>query len=98
MLPTGAANTMRAGRLEELAMHPTVKPVTALSRERRASTAAMDSPLTKGAPMRVLIVIFAAFVLAAVTWSNMPVAKQYDTASLSIDPTGLTVTKTNLPA
>ena len=46
--------------------------------------------------MRVLIVIFAAFVLAAVTWSNMPVAKQYDTAS--IDPTGLTVTKTNLPA
>ena len=48
--------------------------------------------------MRVLIVIFAAFVLAAVTWSNMPVAKQYDTASVSIDPIGLTVTKTNLPA
>ena len=47
--------------------------------------------------MRVLLVIFAAFVLAAVTWSNMPVAKQYDTASI-IDPTGLTVTKTNLPA
>ena len=46
--------------------------------------------------MRVLLGIFAAFVLAAVTWVNIPVAKQYGT--VSIDPTGLTVTKTNLSA
>jgi hypothetical protein len=56
----------------------------------------MDSPLTKEALMRVLLGIFAAFVLAAVTWVNIPVAKQYGT--VSIDPTGLTVTKTNLSA
>jgi hypothetical protein len=56
----------------------------------------MDSPLTKEALMRVLLGILAAFFLAAVTWANIPVAKQYGT--VSIDPNGLTVTKTNLPA
>lgn len=45
--------------------------------------------------MRVLLGIFAAFFLAAVTWASIPVAKQHGT--VSIDPTGLTVTKTNLP-
>ena len=46
--------------------------------------------------MHVLLGIFAAFILAAVTWANIPVAKRHGT--VSIDPTGLTVTKTNLPA
>ena len=46
--------------------------------------------------MRVLLGIFAAFVLAALTWANIPVAKQY--GAVSIDPTGLAVTKTDLPA
>ena len=34
--------------------------------------------------MRVLFGIFAAFVLAAVTWANIPVAKEHGT--VSIDP------------
>jgi hypothetical protein len=54
----------------------------------------MDSP--KEALMRVLFGIFAAFVLAAVTWANIPVAKEH--GARSIDPAGLTATKTNLPA
>ena len=57
---------------------------------------AMDSPLAKEALMRVLLGIFAVFFLAAVTWASIPVAKQHGT--VSIDPTGLTATKTNLPA
>ena len=45
--------------------------------------------------MRVLLGIFAVFFLAAVTWASIPVAKQHGT--VSIDPTSLTATKTNLP-
>jgi hypothetical protein len=55
----------------------------------------MDSPLVKEALMRVLLGIFAVFFLAAVTWASIPVAKQHGT--VSIDPIGLTATKTNLP-
>jgi hypothetical protein len=56
----------------------------------------MNSPLAKEALMRVLLGIFAVFFLAAITWASIPVAKQHGT--VSIDPTGLTATKTNLPA
>ena len=55
----------------------------------------MDSPLVKEALMRVLLGIFAVFFLAAVTWASIPVTKQHGTGS--IDPIGLTATKTNLP-
>jgi len=56
----------------------------------------MDSPTAKEALTRILFGIFAAFVVAAVTWANIPVAKEHGT--VSIDPTGLMASKTNLPA
>ena len=46
--------------------------------------------------MRVLLGVFAVFFLAAVTWASIPVPKRHGT--VSIDPIGLTATKTNLPA
>lgn len=45
--------------------------------------------------MRILLGILGVFFLAAVTWANIPVAKQHGT--VSIDPIGLTATTTNLP-
>jgi hypothetical protein len=47
--------------------------------------------------MRILIGIAVVAVLVVAAWASIPtVAKQY--GIVSIDPTSLTVTKTNLPA
>jgi len=46
--------------------------------------------------MRIFLGLFTVFVVAVLSWANIPIAKEHGT--VSIDPIGLTATKTNLPA